>query len=97
MRGGSRHLWAKAAPVYNDRGEIAGAIETVRDITDIRKKERALQEGEDKYRRIFENIQDVYYEVAMDGTFVEISPSVEDGEADPPYKNKYVLHLYSFK
>jgi len=77
MRGGSRHLWAKAAPVYNDRGEIAGAIETVRDITEIREKERALQEGEDKYRRIFENIQDVYYEVAMDGTFVEISPSVE--------------------
>lgn len=77
MRGGSRHLWAKAAPVYTDRGEIAGAIETVRDITEIREKERALQEGEDKYRRIFENIQDVYYEVAMDGTFVEISPSVE--------------------
>lgn len=77
MRGGSRHLWGKAAPVYNDRGEIAGAIETVRDITEIREKERILQEGEDKYRRIFENIQDVYYEVAMDGTFLEISPSVE--------------------
>jgi diguanylate cyclase (GGDEF)-like protein/PAS domain S-box-containing protein len=78
MRGGSRHLWAKAALVYNDRGEIVGAVETVRDITEIREKERVLQESEDKYRRIFENIQDVYYEVAMDGTFVEISPSVEN-------------------
>ena len=78
MRGGSRHLWAKAAPVYNKPGEIVGAVETVRDITEIRKKERALEESEDKYRRIFENIQDVYYEVAMDGTFIEISPSVEN-------------------
>jgi len=78
MRGGSRHLWAKAAPVYNKPGEIVGAVETVRDITEIRKKERALKESEDKYRRIFENIQDVYYEVAMDGTFIEISPTVEN-------------------
>jgi PAS domain S-box-containing protein len=38
--------------------------------------EAALQENERKYRRIFENVQDVFYEVALDGTIQEISPSI---------------------
>jgi len=35
-----------------------------------------IRRGEDKYRGIFENIQDVYYEAAIDGRILEISPSV---------------------
>ncbi len=30
-----------------------------------------------KYRHMFENIQDVYYEAHLDGTILEVSPSVE--------------------
>ena len=41
------------------------------------KKNLELRESEKKYRHIFENIQDVYYEVALDGTIFEISPSIE--------------------
>ena len=36
-----------------------------------------LERSEQKYRRIFENIQDVYYEETLDGTIQEISPSIE--------------------
>ncbi len=32
--------------------------------------------NETKYRNIFENIQDVYYETSLDGTILEISPSI---------------------
>jgi PAS domain S-box-containing protein len=32
---------------------------------------------EEKYKRIFENIQDVYYEITFDGILLEISPSIE--------------------
>jgi PAS domain S-box-containing protein len=39
--------------------------------------EEQLRHSEEKYRRIFENIQDIYYEVALDGTILEISPSIE--------------------
>ena len=36
----------------------------------------ALRSSEEKYRAIYENIQDIYYETAMDGTLLEVSPSV---------------------
>jgi PAS domain S-box-containing protein len=36
-----------------------------------------LEKSEQKYRRIFENIQDVYYEESLDGIIQEISPSIE--------------------
>ena len=38
---------------------------------------KKLRESEQRYRRIFENLQDIYYEVLLDGTIVELSPSVE--------------------
>ncbi len=36
-----------------------------------------LRESEEKYRSIFENLQDIYYETRLDGTIAEISPSIE--------------------
>ena len=45
----------------------------------IRKKEeteKSLQESELKYRKIFENIQDVFYQVDTEGRIIEISPSI---------------------
>jgi len=36
-----------------------------------------LQKNEKKYRNIFENIQDVYYETELNGSIIEISPSVK--------------------
>ena len=38
--------------------------------------QETLREREEKYRQIFENIQDIYYEVTPDGEILEISPSV---------------------
>lgn len=35
-----------------------------------------LQASEEKYRSIFENLQDVYFEVKLDGTILEVSPSI---------------------
>jgi len=42
-----------------------------------RKIEVELRESEQKYRSIFENVQDIYYEVSLDGFILEISPSIE--------------------
>ena len=40
-------------------------------------KEEKLKGSERKYRRIFEEIHDVYFELDMDGTVINISPSVK--------------------
>jgi len=50
FRGGT-YLWAKASPLYGPDGEITGAIETVRDITD---RKLAEQEAERSRRELAE-------------------------------------------
>jgi PAS domain S-box-containing protein len=37
----------------------------------------ALRKSEEKYRSIFENIQDVYFELSLNGNVNEVSPSIE--------------------
>jgi two-component system cell cycle sensor histidine kinase/response regulator CckA len=39
---------------------------------------RRARENEVRYRAVFENIQDVYYEMLPDGTLLEMSPAGED-------------------
>lgn len=46
------------------------------DVTENITYENALKRSEQRYKRIFENIVDVYFETAIDGTIIEISPSV---------------------
>lgn len=48
-----------------------------RDITDRKKSIELIRKSEEKYRNIFENIQDVYFEADMEGKVVEVSPSIE--------------------
>lgn len=44
LKPGGAYLWAKAAPLFDDAGEIVGAIETIRDITDQKNAQATLQE-----------------------------------------------------
>jgi PAS domain S-box-containing protein len=52
-------------------------LATVRDITERKKSEELLKKSEEKYRKIFENIQDVFYQSDLTGRIIEISPSIE--------------------
>ena len=38
---------------------------------------RKLQQSEEKYRRIYDNLQDVYVEATLEGTVLEVSPQIE--------------------
>ena len=54
-----------------------GVVVTTQDITDQRNRETALRESEKKYRNIFKNIRDVFYQTDINGIVVDISPSIE--------------------
>ena len=43
----------------------------------LARSQMELKESEARYRNIFDNIQDVYYELSPNGIILEISPSVE--------------------
>jgi|GEM_PF-548845 len=58
--------------------ELSDANESFRkQINDRLQTEKALRKSEEKYRRVFESIQDVYVETSLEGEILEISPSVE--------------------
>ncbi|HPS23917.1 MAG TPA: PAS domain S-box protein, partial [Methanoregulaceae archaeon] len=54
-------LTGTASPLFNCQGEIIGAIEAIRDITELKKSEAELQASEEKYRMVVENSHDAIY------------------------------------
>ncbi len=58
-------------------GKIAGIEGFIIDITERKRADEEQKRSEEKYRSIFENTQDVYYETLLDGTVLEVSPSIE--------------------
>ena len=60
-------LMGKASPLYNRQGEIIGAIESIRDITEQKKVEGALQESEKRFRELADLLPQVVYEADTDG------------------------------
>ena len=74
---GSR-IWVEVTMKFirNETGQALGILGISRDITQRKRTEEVLQKSEEKYREIFENIQDVYYETSIDGTILELSPSI---------------------
>lgn len=61
----------------NDEGQTIAYRGVLVDITEHKRTLRALRESEEKYRSIFENVQDIYYRTDMNGTIVEASPTVK--------------------
>ncbi len=58
LQGGGRYLFATASVLRDVRGNVVGAIETIRDITDRKRVETDLRKSEEKLRLIFENAFD---------------------------------------
>ncbi len=73
--GDTKHVLISAENIYLQDKIFRFTV--VNDITDRKKAEKALQVSEAKYRNIFENVQDVFYQIDLAGIILEISPSVK--------------------
>ncbi|HZL10209.1 MAG TPA: PAS domain S-box protein [Prolixibacteraceae bacterium] len=64
--------------VITDRhGSPIGILGLIEDITTLRKNEKKLIETDLKYKKIFDNVQDVFYQTDLNGIITDISPSIE--------------------
>lgn len=83
--------------VSSSEGKYLGRRGSNRDVTEQMRIDAALRESEIKYRKIFENVQDIFFQTDLAGTIIEISPSIERYSGFPrdvligsPVSNVYV-------
>jgi diguanylate cyclase (GGDEF)-like protein/PAS domain S-box-containing protein len=65
------------SPTRGQDGEVSGVIGVALNVTERKRAEEALRESETKFRRIFDNVQDIYYRTDAQGIITDISRSVE--------------------
>ncbi len=100
ITGGEKRYGRALFKGLKDRnGEIERGICIVEDITDKKEAEEKLKESEKKYRRIIEQMDDVYYRTDMEGKLVEVSPHGEEllGFEEDKMIGKKVTTFYSNK
>ncbi len=66
-----------AAPIYDEAGNRAGAIESIVDITELRMRESALEDLVSRYRTILDNTGAATAIIEADFTFTFINPEFE--------------------
>jgi|GEM_PF-409425 len=77
-------IWAIASPLYNSEGKVIGAIESIRDITDRKRVEEALQAWMRRYDLIVEASGQVAYEYLVPTGEITWGKSIEKVLGYPP-------------
>jgi len=78
-----------ATMLYDSEGHPLHFISQVEDITQRKEDQEKLIRSEKKYRSIFENVQEVFYQLDEQGLITEISPLIEKYSG---YSRSSLLH-----
>ncbi|MFB6183343.1 MAG: PAS domain S-box protein [Haloarculaceae archaeon] len=75
---GIRWVHGESTPILDDDGDVSRIVGCVRDVTDRKRRERALQRERDRFRAVFEEAFDAMVIVDDDGQYVEVNESATD-------------------
>src|SRR5512136_69674 len=67
---GGVFLWAKASPLYDPQGNIIGAIETIRDITDRKRAEQEMARTTREMAEIIDFLPDATFVISLEGKII---------------------------
>lgn len=73
---GGKYLLGTAGPLYDASGKRVGAIECLRDVTQIKEAEEEIRASEQRFRDLFNSINDLIYSQDLEGRFLSINAAV---------------------
>lgn len=72
-----RWLMVTVDPMINEKGDLAGVVHSVRDITDHKRAGEALEESEEKFRTITQTAKDAIFCQDTKNRYTFVNPSME--------------------
>jgi PAS domain S-box-containing protein len=77
--GSGKFVWLQSTGsfLFDEKGNITGAVISSRDITERKKAEEALRESEERFRSLVENTNDLIWEIDANGRFTFAAPRIE--------------------
>ena len=73
-QGRGAYLWLTAAPLYDSKGEFAGAIETIRDISERKRMENQLQ-----YLAYFDSLTNIPNRYSLERNLIQVVARAKSG------------------
>ncbi len=75
---GGTYFWAKASPLYDPQGNISGAIETIRDISDRKRAEQEITRSRRSLEEIISFLPDATFVISRDGIVITWNRAMEE-------------------
>ncbi|MCD1296299.1 hypothetical protein CUJ83_14950 [Methanocella sp. CWC-04] len=92
LKGGT-YIWAKATPLYDSHGNVIGAIETIRDITEYKRAEQAVEAESKRLFSLLDSLPAFVYLQGPDHTIKFANKYFIDNFGEPAGKFCFqVLH-----